>query len=110
LNLPFHTATFATASAPMRPTHWLVDVYPGDHIVEERQATAWNDAGRSAHLKAMLCKSQGKEHTPKTNTNKSHQPRLLTGKQYITSITDNDLLLIEPTFPELELVSPPTVL
>jgi hypothetical protein len=74
----------------MGPTRWPIDVFLVDHTIEERQANAWNDyAGRSARLKAMLCESQGKEYAPKTNTNKCHQPRIFTEKQYITYIINN---------------------
>jgi hypothetical protein len=73
----FHNATSATASAPMGPTRSPIDVYMAYRSVEERQATPWNNAGRSARLKALLSESQGKEYTPKTTTTKSHQPRPL---------------------------------
>jgi hypothetical protein len=106
----FHTATFATASAAMGPTCWPRDVHLAYHTVEERQATAWNEASRSAHLKALLNESQGKECTLKINTDKSHQPRLLTEKQYITSIKYANLLLLKPTLPKHELVPPAAVM
>jgi hypothetical protein len=38
----FRTATSATDSAPMSPTHWPVDIYLADHTLEERHAAAWD--------------------------------------------------------------------
>jgi hypothetical protein len=45
-----------------------------------------------------------------TITKKSHQPRFLIEKRYITSIPYNNCLNLVPTLPEYKLVPPPVVL
>jgi hypothetical protein len=93
----------------MGPTRWPLDVYMANHIADERQATAWNDAGRSAHLKALLCESQGKEHMP-TNYEQISPTPPPHRKTKLYANYNNNVFFLEPTLPEHELVPPPTVL
>jgi hypothetical protein len=57
----------------MSLNRWPVDIYLANHIVEEREAVAWDDAGRSEHLKAPRCESQ-RFPTHKTYIKKSQKP------------------------------------
>ena len=104
----FHTPVSATESKPMGPTQWPVDVYLADHTVEERQAQSTANALRSESLKAMMAETKGKTYVRKSV--KPHQPIFLHDKCYVTSMSDNDLLLFQTPVDELPSVKPTLML
>jgi hypothetical protein len=85
----------------MGPSRCPVDVYLPGHTVQERQAPAWDDADRSAHLKSSanrkvrnICHALLRKVSPTPSHHTKH---------YITSLTDHNLLLLlAPTLPEYE--------
>ena len=78
----------------MPPTTWNVDVYLADSTVEEREAQSANDSMVTSNFKATLASLQGKSYTPKNY--KPHQPRFEIQKEFITSASDSDLLILNP--------------
>ena len=78
----------------MPPITWDVDVYLADSTVEERETQSANDSMTTTNVKAMLSSIQGKAHTPKNY--KPHQPRFEVSKEYISTTSDSDLLVLTP--------------
>ena len=78
----------------MPPTSWDVDVYLANFTLEERETQSANDSMTTSNVKAMLSSLQGKAHTPKNY--KPHQSRFEVNKEFITPISDFDLLILYP--------------
>jgi hypothetical protein len=78
----------------MPPTTWDVDVYLADSTVEEREAQSANDSMVTSNVKAALASLQGKCYTPKTY--KPHQPRFEVKKEFMTSASNSDLVVLSP--------------
>ncbi len=90
----FHTAAEPMKTLPLPPIIWDVDVYLADSTVEERETQPVNDSMITANIKYMLSSMQGKAHTPKHY--KPHQPRFKVSKEYISTTSDSDLLVLTP--------------
>ena len=78
----------------MGPTTWDVNVYIADCSVEEREAQVLNSSIITEQLKSVLSSVTGK--TINKNKYKPHQPRFETNKVFVTSISDTDLLTLQP--------------
>ena len=89
----FHTATEPMTTLPMPPTSWDVDVFLADSTVEERETQSTNDCMITAKLKIALA-SLGGKYNPKNY--KPHQPRFEVDKEYISTVNDADLLVLNP--------------
>jgi hypothetical protein len=92
---PFHTATEPMKTLPMPPTSWDVDVFLADSTVEERETQLANDCMITTKLKTALASLGNKRNKPKNY--KPHQPRFEVSKEYISTVNDSDLLILNPT-------------
>ncbi len=80
------------------PTLFLVDIKSTVRLLwsrlKEREAQSANDSMITSNIKSMLSSMQGKAHAHKNY--KPHQPRFQVSKEYISSTSDSDLLVLTP--------------
>ena len=89
----FHTVTKDLTLEPMGPLQWDLNVYLADSSVEERLCQAF-DAAYAVEILQAAVTEQPEVINPKVY--KPHQPRFETEKAYVSTASDNDLLMLYP--------------